>query len=106
MPRSVLAVAAFVFLQTLWLLCRQDSFAVLFWLPSDIWAFVLLLWLKNLLLSAAAAFLAAQLLRATLRAAAENDDRQLPLPLFLLGLTAAFAAGAAVRWWMLRTFPP
>ena len=103
-----IALGLFAGLHTFLFFARQDRFAVLSWWTRETWAYVSLLWIKDLLLGAAAFFAFAEVARLTGR---------LPLPpgegrgeggrvrevlLFL----AILAAGVVLRWIAPRQIPP
>ena len=60
----------FVAVQTFFWLARGDRFEVLFWWTGEMWLYVLLLWIKDFALAAAAGFLAARVLALVTNAAA------------------------------------
>ncbi|HEY3348348.1 MAG TPA: glycosyltransferase family 39 protein [Thermoanaerobaculia bacterium] len=100
---------AFAALQTFFWLAKRDRFEVLFWWTGETWLYVLLLWLKNLALAAAAGFVAARLLAAIVRAAARREQE--PSPPLTPGAEAAWtlpvlAAGILLRWALWSSNPP
>ncbi|MDL2719022.1 MAG: glycosyltransferase family 39 protein [Acidobacteriota bacterium] len=99
----------FAALQTFFFLARRDRFAVLFWWTGETWLYVLLLWLKDLALAAAAGFLAARLLALVTEAAA-REEREPPAPFRLIVEAAcvvpALAFGIVLRWIFLEWNPP
>ena len=64
-------------LQTFFWLARRDRFEVLFWWTGEMWLYVLLLWVKNLALAAAAGFFAARILGLVARTA-ESEEAEPP----------------------------
>lgn len=107
MVRALLG--GFAALQTFFFLARRDRLAVLFWWTGETWLYVLLLWLKDLTLAAAAGFLAARLL-ALVTDAAARDERDPPAPLRPIVeaecVVPALALGVVVRWIFLAWNPP
>lgn len=105
--REAAAIGVFAALQTLVFFARRDRFSVLFWWTPESWLYVLLLWVKDLALAAAALFLFAAITRATaaLPEPAETLDRDSRLRHVLL-FVAIFGAGVALRWLAPRQIPP
>ncbi|MEO8587258.1 MAG: glycosyltransferase family 39 protein [Acidobacteriota bacterium] len=99
----------FAALQTFFFLARRDRFAVLFWWTGETWLYVLLLWLKDVALAAAAGFLAARLLALVTEAAA-REERGPPAPLRPIveaaSVVPALALGIVLRWIFLAWNPP
>lgn len=96
-------------LQTFFFLAKRDRFAVLFWWTGESWLYILLLWLKDLALAAAAGFLAASLL-ALVTDAAAREERDPPAPLRPIVEAACvvpvLALGIVLRWIFLAWNPP
>ncbi|MGZ6987582.1 MAG: hypothetical protein ACXVH0_01330, partial [Thermoanaerobaculia bacterium] len=96
-------------LQTFFFLARRDRFAVLLWWTGESWLYVLLLWLKDLALAAAAGFLAASLL-ALVTDTAAREERDPPAPLRPLveaaWVLSVLALGIVLRWIFLAWNPP
>jgi hypothetical protein len=92
---------AFAAVQTFVWLARGDRFEVLFWFTGESWLYVLLLWLKDLALAAAAGWVAARLLGLVTDAAARGEREPSP-PLRPAAEAAcvvpALALGVALRW--------
>jgi hypothetical protein len=97
----------FAAVQTFVFFARQDHFSVLLWWTRESWLLVLLLWMKDLALAAAAFFLFASLARATVALPEPTDPsgRRSRLTHALL-FTAILAAGIAFRWIEPRQIPP
>src|ERR1035437_3583051 len=96
-------------LQTFFFLARRDRFAVLFWWTGETWLYVLLLWLKDIALAAAAGFLAARLL-ALVTDAAAREEHDAPAPLRPIVEAACvvpvLALGIVLRWIFFAWNPP
>ena len=99
----------FTAVQTFFWLARVDRFEILFWWTGEMWLYVLLLWIKDLALAAAAGFLAARLLALVTNAVAreESEPPAAPRPL----AEAAWALpvlvlGVALRWSFRSSNPP
>ncbi|MEO8054009.1 MAG: glycosyltransferase family 39 protein [Acidobacteriota bacterium] len=100
---------AFVAVQTFVWLARADRFEVLFWWTGETWLYVLLLWIKDFALAAAAGFFAARLLALTVKAAAPTESAPPPLPrpaAEAAWVLAILAAGILVRWAFRSSNPP
>lgn len=99
----------FVAVQTFFWLGRMDRFEVLFWFTSETWLYVLLLWLKDLALSAAAGFVAVRLLDLATRAAAREESAP-PAPprraVEAAWVLPVVALGVALRWTFRSWNPP
>ncbi len=103
------AFGAFGAVQTFFWLARRDRFEVLFWFTGESWLYVLLLWLKDLALAAAAGWIAARLLALVTEAAAREEREPSP-PLRPLAEAAwvvpALALGVVLRWVFAAWNPP
>lgn len=105
---EAIAVGGFAAVQTFVFFARRDHFSILLWWTRESWLYVLLLWMKNLVLAAAAFFLFGNIARATvnLHEPAERPlEREAGLRHALL-FTAILAAGVALRWLAPRQIPP
>ncbi len=100
---------AFVAIETFALLARADRWGVLFFFTKETWLYVLLLWLKDLALAAAAGAGAVWLLALLTRAAARVEDEP-PAPLARAAEAAwvvpAVALGGVLRWAFRAWNPP
>ena len=100
---------AFAAVQTFFWLARGDRFEVLVWFTGETWLYVLLLWLKDLALAAAAGWVASRLLAFVTDAAAREEREPAP-PLRPAAEAAcvipALAAGVALRWVFSSWNPP
>lgn len=100
---------AFAAVQTFFWLARRDRFEVLLWWTGETWLYVLLLWLKDLTLAAAAGWVAARLL-AFVTDAAAREEREPSPPSGPLAEAAwvvpALCLGVALRWVFSGWNPP
>lgn len=100
---------AFVAVQTFVWLARADRFEVLFWWTAETWLYVLLLWIKNFVIAAAAGFLAARLLAITVDAAerTESEPPRQPRPLAEAAwVLPLLVVGVLLRWAFRSWNPP
>lgn len=104
---QTIAIGVFAAVQTFVFLARRDHFSVLFWWTRESWLYVLMLWVKDVALAAAAFFLFAKIVNATvaLPEPAESRDRASRLRHALL-FAVILAAGIALRWLAPRQIPP
>jgi hypothetical protein len=106
----VKALAAFVALQTFIVLGRADRFAVLFWWDAQAWPWIVILWVKDIVLSLLAAALAVWVVRATFRIEDRNGGSLEPAPSpgrsVLLAAPLFAAVGVWLRWVALDLVPP
>ena len=105
---EAIAVGVFGALQTFVFFARRDHFSVLLWWTRESWLYVLLLWLKDLVLGVGAFFLFATLARSTVALAEPSEtphDRAWRIRHWLL-FAAILAAGVALRWLAPRQIPP
>jgi hypothetical protein len=98
------AFGIFVAVQTFVFFARADRFEVLFWWTRETWLLLVLLWLKNLALAAAAGVVFTLLLRRA-RKLPEAGDRK-PAPLLVALAVLAVLAGLALRWVLPGEIPP
>ncbi len=99
----------FAALQTFFWLARRDHFEVLFWWTREMWPYVLLLWIKDFALAAAAGFLAARVLTLVTKAAEreESEPPRTPRPLAEAAwVLPVLAVGVALRWVFRAWNPP
>lgn len=99
----------FTAVQTFFWLARVDRFEVLFWWTGEMWLYVLLLWIKDLALAAAAGFLAARLLALVTNSVArqEAEPSAAPRPLAEAAwVLPVLAVGIALRWVFRSSNPP
>ena len=124
---AALALGLFAAVQTFVFFARRDRFAVLFWWTSESWLLVTLLWLKDLVLAAAAFFVFFRIVRWTetlprmgaggasprevirtrvqVRGTRPRDDSSSWVRHALL-FAGILAAGVALRWIAPRQIPP
>ena len=109
---AALALGLFAAVQTFVFFARRDRFAVLFWWTSESWLLVTLLWLKDLVLAAAAFFVFFRIVRWTetlprvqAGGASPRDDSSSRVRHSLL-FAGILAAGVALRWIAPRQIPP
>jgi hypothetical protein len=95
---------AFAAIQTFALLAEADRWAVLLDFTRETWLLVLLLWLKNLAIAAAAGALASFLLGRAARLPEPQSKRPAP-PLVAVAI-AAVLTGIALRWVYPEGIPP
>lgn len=108
--RAEVAIAVWAALQTFHRLAESDRFFVLFTLDLVALPWVVLLWAKNLLLSAVVASAFVGLLRLTAKL---EDDSELvaptarrPAPIAVLAVVAIGAGGGLARWALPDELPP
>ncbi|HSB64882.1 MAG TPA: hypothetical protein VLJ18_11985 [Thermoanaerobaculia bacterium] len=102
--RAAVFFGLFAAVQTFALLAERDRWGVLLFFTRETWLLVLLLWLKNLALAAAAGFAAAFLLRRAAGLPEPPEGKPSPL---LVGLAiAAVLVGIALRWAFPDQIPP
>ena len=99
-----MAFSAFVFVETFVFLAREDRWGVLFFFTRETWAYIALLWIKDIALAllAAAVFLA--LVRGTARL--EENPRTAATPGVLAVAVAAAGIGIALRFAWPEDLPP
>jgi hypothetical protein len=102
--RAAVLFGLFAAVQTFALLAEADRWGVLLFFRRETWLLVLLLWLKDLALAAAAGVAAAFLL-ARARGLPEAP-RETPPPLLVAVAAAAVLLGVVLRWVFPEQLPP
>ena len=103
--RAAVAVGLFAAIQTFVFFARRDRFSVLLWWTSESWLLVLLLWLKDLALGAAAFLAFGSLVNATERLHDPDDPRRAGIRHYSF-FAVVLAAGVVLRWIAPRLIPP
>jgi hypothetical protein len=98
------AFSAFAAIQTFALLAEADRWAVLLDFTRETWLLVLLLWLKNLAIAAAAGAVAAALLGRAAGLPEPQEGR--PAPLLVALAIATVLVGIVLRWVFPEQIPP
>jgi hypothetical protein len=98
------AFSAFAAIQTFALLAEADRWAVLLDFTRETWLLVLLLWLKNLAIAAAAGAVAAALLGRAAGLPEPEEGR--PAPLLVALAIATVLVGIVLRWVFPEQIPP
>jgi hypothetical protein len=104
LERAAVLFGTFAATQTFALLAQADRWAVLLYVTRETWLLVLLLWLKNLAVAAAAGAVAAFLLRRAAGLPEPQEGR--PAPLLVALALATVLVGIALRWIFPEQIPP
>jgi hypothetical protein len=102
--RAAVLFGLFAAVQTFALRAEADRWGVLLFFTRETWLLVLLLWLKNVAIAAAAGFVAAFLLRRA--ASLPEPPGGKPAPLLVALSVAAVLVGIALRWVFPDQIPP